>query len=99
MIELLQQYGKAFLWSDGYHITGLAMTLWLLVVSIAFGFTFAIPVHRPRLAQPADSLAGAVHTISAARRCISSCWSATPASTAWPRCAPSRSSTPSSATA
>ncbi|WP_370600936.1 ABC transporter permease [Pseudomonas nitroreducens] len=51
MIELLQQYGKAFLWTDGYHITGLAMTLWLLVVSIVFGFTFAIPLSIARVSR------------------------------------------------
>ncbi|CDF82824.1 ABC transporter permease [Pseudomonas sp. QL9] len=51
MIELLQQYGKAFLWTDGYHITGLAMTLWLLVVSIAFGFTFAVPLSIARVSR------------------------------------------------
>ena len=29
MIELLQEYWRPFLYSDGNHITGLAMTLWL----------------------------------------------------------------------
>ncbi|KAF1050682.1 MAG: Histidine transport system permease protein HisM [Stenotrophomonas maltophilia] len=51
MIELLQQYGKAFLYSDGYHLTGLAMTLWLLVVSIAFGFCVAIPLSIARVSR------------------------------------------------
>ena len=26
MIELLQEYWRPFLYSDGYHVTGLAMT-------------------------------------------------------------------------
>ena len=28
MIELLQEYWRPFLYSDGYHVTGLAMTMW-----------------------------------------------------------------------
>lgn len=33
MIDLLQEYWKAFLYTDGTEITGLAMTLWLLTAS------------------------------------------------------------------
>ena len=33
MIELLQEYWKPFLYSDGNNINGLAMTLWLLSAS------------------------------------------------------------------
>ena len=44
MIELLQQYGLAFLWNDGYNLSGLAMTLWLLVASIGLGFVLALPL-------------------------------------------------------
>lgn len=44
MIELLQEYGQAFLWHDGYQISGLAMTLWLLVVSLAIGFVLSVPL-------------------------------------------------------
>ncbi|QWA09474.1 ABC transporter permease [Sodalis ligni] len=39
MIEILQQYGHALLWSDGYRFTGLAITLWLLVSSVVMGDT------------------------------------------------------------
>jgi len=51
MIELLQQYGQAFLWSDGYNLSGLAMTLWLLVVSIAVGFILSLPLAIARVSR------------------------------------------------
>jgi len=44
MIDIIQTYWKAFLFSDGYHTTGLAMTLWLLVISCAIGFCLAVPL-------------------------------------------------------
>ena len=34
MIEILQQYWQAYLWTDGLQMTGVAMTTWLLVLSI-----------------------------------------------------------------
>ncbi|WP_294611019.1 ABC transporter permease [uncultured Gilliamella sp.] len=37
MIEILQDYWKALLWSDGYNITGLAITLWILVLCVTLG--------------------------------------------------------------
>ena len=49
MIELLQEYWKPFLYSDGYHITGLAMTLWLLSASIFIGFMVSIPLSIARV--------------------------------------------------
>ncbi|WP_199260674.1 ABC transporter permease [Paracoccus binzhouensis] len=48
MIEILQEYGKAYLWTDGYRITGVAMTLWLLVASLALGFVLAVPLSVAR---------------------------------------------------
>ncbi|MCF7201866.1 ABC transporter permease [Pseudomonas oligotrophica] len=51
MIELLQQYGQAFLWSDGYNLSGLAMTLWLLVASIVLGFLLALPLAIARVSR------------------------------------------------
>lgn len=42
MLEILQDYWKALLWSDGYHITGLAMTLWILILSVSLGGLFAL---------------------------------------------------------
>lgn len=44
MIDIIQQYGLAFLCWDGYSISGLAMTLWLLVLSCAIGFCLALPL-------------------------------------------------------
>ena len=49
MIELLQEYWKPFLFQDGTHITGLAMTLWLLSASIFFGFVMSIPLSIARV--------------------------------------------------
>ncbi|EIK53167.1 histidine/lysine/arginine/ornithine ABC transporter permease HisM [Stutzerimonas stutzeri TS44] len=51
MIELLQQYGQAFLWSDGYNLSGLAMTLWLLVAAIVLGFLLAVPLAIARVSR------------------------------------------------
>ncbi|QXG32804.1 histidine ABC transporter permease HisM [Pseudomonas viridiflava] len=44
MIDILQEFGPNFLWSDGYHWSGLAVTLWLLVTSAAIGLLAAIPL-------------------------------------------------------
>ncbi|KPG89441.1 amino acid ABC transporter permease [Pseudomonas sp. RIT-PI-q] len=49
MIELLQEYWKPFLYTDGYHITGLAMTMWLLSASIFIGFLVSIPLSIARV--------------------------------------------------
>ncbi|BEV72716.1 ABC transporter permease [Paludibacterium sp. THUN1379] len=44
MIEIIQQYWRQFLWTDGYHLSGLAVTMWLLSLSIAMGFIASIPL-------------------------------------------------------
>lgn len=44
MIEIVRQYWQNFLFTDGYRYTGLAITLWLLVVSIVLGFCLAVPL-------------------------------------------------------
>ncbi len=44
MIYIIQNYWQAFLYSDGYQMTGLAMTLWLLVLSCTIGFCLALPL-------------------------------------------------------
>lgn len=44
MIYIIQNYWREFLFTDGYHVTGLAMTLWLLVISCAIGFCLALPL-------------------------------------------------------
>ena len=44
MIDLIHTYWKSYLWSDGFNLTGLAMTLWLLILSCCIGFVLAIPL-------------------------------------------------------
>ena len=44
MIEIISQYWQNYLYTDGYRMSGLAITLWLLVVSIALGFCLAVPL-------------------------------------------------------
>lgn len=44
MIYIIQNYWRAFLYTDGYTMTGVAMTLWLLVISCAIGFCIAVPL-------------------------------------------------------
>jgi histidine transport system permease protein len=44
VIYIIQNYWQAFLVSDGYNMTGVAMTLWLLVSSCAIGFCLALPL-------------------------------------------------------
>ncbi|MGO9816916.1 MAG: ABC transporter permease [Acidocella sp.] len=44
MIGIIQAYWQALLYSDGYRMTGLAMTLWLLVISCGIGFCLAVPL-------------------------------------------------------
>ncbi len=51
MIQILQQYGLAFLGWDGYHVSGLAMTLWLLLISCVIGFCLALPLAIARNAK------------------------------------------------
>ncbi|SAL24830.1 polar amino acid ABC transporter inner membrane subunit [Caballeronia terrestris] len=51
MLEIIQEYWKNYLFTDGYRITGLAITMWLLVVSIAFGFCLSIPLAVARVSK------------------------------------------------
>lgn len=44
MMDLLQEFGPAYLYSDGYVTTGLSMTLWLTLVSVVIGFLLSIPL-------------------------------------------------------
>ncbi|WP_063533917.1 ABC transporter permease [Burkholderia sp. MSMB1589WGS] len=44
MIQIIGQYWQNYLFSDGYRLSGLAITLWLLVVSIGLGFGLAVPL-------------------------------------------------------
>lgn len=51
MNEIIQEYWKAYLWFDGYQLSGVAMTLWLLVASIAIGSTLAVPLAVARVSR------------------------------------------------
>jgi histidine transport system permease protein len=51
MLQIIQEYWRNYLFTDGYRITGLAITLWLLVVSIAFGFCLSIPLSVARVSK------------------------------------------------
>jgi histidine transport system permease protein len=52
MIDLIKQYWQPFLWGSPDHISGLAMTLWLTVISCAIGFVFSLPLSVARAAGP-----------------------------------------------
>jgi histidine transport system permease protein len=52
MIDLIKQYWQPFLWGSPNHVSGLAMTLWLTVVSCAMGFVVALPLSVARAAGP-----------------------------------------------
>jgi histidine transport system permease protein len=51
MIELFQQYGLAYLFSDGAGLSGVAMTLWLFIISVLFGFFLSIPLALARVSE------------------------------------------------
>lgn len=41
-ITIWQDYWQAFLFWDGFEVSGLAVTLWILVLSLCFGFVLSI---------------------------------------------------------
>ena len=49
MIGLFSQYWQNYLYTDGYRFSGLAITLWLLVISIVLGFLLAVPLAIARV--------------------------------------------------
>ena len=51
MIELIHDYWRNYLFTDGYRITGLAITMWLLVVSIGIGFCLSVPLAVARVSR------------------------------------------------
>jgi histidine transport system permease protein len=51
MIQLIHDYWRAYLFTDGEHITGVAITLWLLVVSIGVGFCLSVPLAVARVSE------------------------------------------------
>ncbi|WP_296655235.1 histidine ABC transporter permease HisM [Paraburkholderia sp.] len=44
MIGIIGQYWQNYLYTDGYRFSGIAVTLWLLVVSVLLGFLLAVPL-------------------------------------------------------
>ena len=59
MIELIHDYWRNYLFTDGYQMTGLAITMWLLVVSIGIGFCLSLPLACARVSRN-KVLSGAV---------------------------------------
>ena len=51
MIGILENYWQAYLWSDGPHFSGLAVTLWLLILSVVTGFLLAVPLAIARVSR------------------------------------------------
>ncbi len=51
MLDLIAEYWRAYLYTDGYRTTGLAITLWMLVLSLAIGFCLAIPLAVARVSK------------------------------------------------
>ena len=51
MIGIIQEYWRNYLFTDGYRFTGLAITMWLLVVSIGLGFCLSIPLAVARVSK------------------------------------------------
>lgn len=49
MIEILHEYWKPLLWTDGYRFTGVAITLWLLILSVVMGDSGAVSGDWARL--------------------------------------------------
>lgn len=44
MIDLIQNYWRPFLFGDGHELSGLVITLWLLIGSVFLGFVLALPL-------------------------------------------------------
>lgn len=51
MLEILGDNWQAYLWRDGLHLSGLAMTLWLLLLSVGIGFLLALPLACARASE------------------------------------------------
>lgn len=85
MIDIIQEYWKSLLWTDGYRFTGVAITLWLLILSVTIGGCLAIllAIARVSLTGLSAFRSGSSPTSFAARRSMCSCWCSTPACTRW----------------
>jgi histidine transport system permease protein len=49
MLEIITEYWRAYLYSDGFKMTGLAVTLWMLLLSMSIGFCLAVPLAVARV--------------------------------------------------
>lgn len=76
MIEIIQEYWKSLLWTDGYRFTGVAITLWLLISSVVMGASWRCfwPSAASRAISLSSSPSGCSLTYFAARLCMCSCW-------------------------
>ena len=79
MIEIIQEYWKSLLWTDGYRFTGVAITLWLLISSVVMGGILAVFLAIGRVSNNKfiRSRFGCSPTSFAVRRCTCSCWCST----------------------
>lgn len=48
---ILNEYWKPFIFWDGTEFSGLAVTLWILVLSLLFGFLLALPLSIARVSK------------------------------------------------
>src|SRR5471032_1171011 len=51
MTGIFEDYWQAYLWSDGPHFSGLAVTLWLLILAVVSGFLLAVPMSIARVSR------------------------------------------------
>jgi len=51
MIQILADYWRPFLYSDGMRASGLVVTLWLLACALALGFVAAVPLACARVSK------------------------------------------------
>jgi hypothetical protein len=84
VIEIIQEYWKSLLWTDGYRFTGVAITLWLLISSVVMGGILAVFLAIGRVSSNKFiQFPIWLFTYFAARRCMCSCWCFTPACIRW----------------
>ncbi len=76
MIEIIQEYWKSLLWTDGYRFTGVAITLWLLISSVVMGGLLAVILAVGRVSSNKFIRfpSGCLRIFFAARRCTYSYW-------------------------
>lgn len=85
MIEILHEYWKPLLWTDGYRFTGVAITLWLLILSVVIGGVLALflAIGRVSSNKYIQFPIWLFTYIFAVRRCMFSCWCSIPACIRW----------------